>query len=66
MSNKKQKPRMEDYEVMCFIIDNYGPGLDTPTALIKHLRNDLKKSCSVERFKEQFTRYMRKYADQNQ
>jgi hypothetical protein len=62
MNAKKYKiPALEDYEVMIFIMDTYGPGLETASALLRHLRKDHKKSCSDERFKALFQRFYREY-----
>ena len=48
---------------MIYIMDHYSPELNNASSLHKHLRKNLKKSCSDERFRQQFNRYLREYAD---
>lgn len=63
---KEQKPKkMEDYEVMAFIIDNYSPVFRTASQLIKKLRTEVGRSCSEERFRVILHRFVREYAPQD-
>ena len=62
ITNKTKTKTMEDYEVMAFFIDHYGPGLTTRSALLRHLRTQLKRSCSQERFNQFYHAFLRKYA----
>ncbi len=61
---EQQAKKMEDYEVMAFIIDNYSPTLRSATHLIKKLRLEAGRSCAEDRFKSLFLRYLREYAPQ--
>jgi len=64
-AKKEQKPKkMEDYEVIAFIIDNYSQTHRTATHLIKKLRKE-GRSCSEERFRAILQRYLREYAPQD-
>ena len=62
MNAKKPSKPMKDHEVMTFLMDHYGPGLNTPSALLKHLRTRLKRSCAQERFNPIYYQFLRKYA----
>lgn len=61
MNDKRKNVALKDHEIMVFIMDNYGPGLNNPSALIRHLRKNDGLSCSEERFRTQFYRYLREY-----
>ena len=63
MKQENSKTSMEDFEIMIYIMDHYSPELNNATALLKNLRKVLKKSCSQERFRVQFNRYLKEYAD---
>jgi hypothetical protein len=53
---------MEDYEIMVFLIDNYGVKTKSATRLLETLRKEQGRSCSMERFRKVFDEYVRKYA----
>ena len=57
----KSKP-IEDYEVMVFLIDNYGGKTKSTSRLLEILRKEHGRSCSMERFRKLFDKYVRKYA----
>jgi hypothetical protein len=57
----KAKP-IEDYEVMVFLIDNYGGKTKSVSRLLDVLRKEYGRSCSMERFRKLFDEYVRKYA----
>lgn len=57
----KSKP-IEDYEVMVFLIDNYGVKSKSASRLLETLRKEHGRSCSMERFRKSFYEYIRKYA----
>ena len=57
----KSKP-IEDYEVMVFLIDNYGGKTKSTSRLLEILRKEHGRSCSMERFRKLFDEYVRKYA----
>ena len=61
--NTKQK-KMEDYEVIAFIVDYYPHKASSVSKLIKILRKKVGRSCSEERFKSLFQKYLRNYASQ--